>query len=242
MPHVDSHPRLPHLLPLLIALLAGGAGVGLSAAPRSVSAQTPPPQVQLPGHTLPVLPRAAQAATAATAGSQAITLTIVLNRSDESGFVRLLQQIETPGSAEYQHFVSQADLTARFGPSQAAYDRVLKFLQQQGFTLVAGSANRLTLTVRGTRSQAERAFNVRLRDFAFNGRSFYANDADPFVPSDIAGDVRAVVGLNNLAVPQHTPAAVPAAGSAPSPANSVSIATAYDAAGLGSGITGAGQR
>ena len=74
-------------------------------------------------------------------------------------------------------------MARRFGPSQEAYDRALAFLERSGFTLVEGSANRLTLTVRGTRSQAERAFAVEIHDYRLDDRTLYANDRDPALPA-----------------------------------------------------------
>ena len=79
---------------------------------------------------------------------------------------------------------------------------MLAFLEGSGFALVEGSANRLTLTARGTRAQGERAFGVRIDDYRMGGRSFFANDRDPALPSALAPHVQAVIGLSNLARPR----------------------------------------
>ncbi len=131
-----------------------------------------------------------------------ITLTVVLNRSDEAGFQRFLADIEDPHSANHGKFLSQDEITKRFGPSQQAYDETVAYLQQQGLTLVEGSANRLTLTVKGTRTQVEHAFSVQIGDYQLGNRSFYANDQDPLVPGSMAQHIQAVAGLSNLAQPQ----------------------------------------
>ena len=193
------------LLILLIALAVGG-----SAGARSF-AQTPVPTpsgpaVRLPNHTLSVLSQATPAApspqAATPAASQPITLTIVLNRSDPAGFAAFLKGVEDPRSPSFRHFAKQTDLANRFGPSPQAYNAVLAYLQQNGFSLVRGSNNRLTLTVRGTRAQAEQAFSVQIDDYQLGSRSFFANTADPSVPAGIAPSIQAVIGLNNLARPR----------------------------------------
>ncbi len=97
---------------------------------------------------------------------------------------------------------SPGDINARFGPTKQSYDTVLAWLTSQGFMLVQGSANRLTLTVSGNRQQAERAFKIKtIGDYRIGKRSFYANDRDPLVPVHIARDVQAIAGLSSLASP-----------------------------------------
>ena len=201
---------------LSLALVALGSNSTRLAA--QVAAPDPGgggPLVTLPGHTLAILSQATllpAGSTGAnepqTAGSEPLTLTIVLNRTDEAGFEAFLQSVQDPSSPNYQQFASQSDLANLFGPSQQDYDAVLSYLQQYGFSLTQGSSNRLTLTVQGTRADAEQAFDVQISDYQLGDRTFFANSADPAVPSSIAPSIQAVVGLNNLAQPVHdTPAA-----------------------------------
>lgn len=226
--------RLLGLAILFTILTSGGAS-------RSALAQSPPARV--PGHVLGALPHATKQGKAPNAAGQPLTLTVVLNREDQAGFDAFVNDVHNPGSANFQHFASQADLTSRFGPSQPAYDAVLAHLQQSGFTLVHGSANRLTLTVKGTRAQAEQAFGVSLDDYQLDGRGFYANDADPALPAAIAPYVQAITGLSNLAIPEpHVktqPATAPAVSTAPAH-TPMAIAQAYDLG--GTGTNGAGQK
>ena len=130
-----------------------------------------------------------------------LTLTLVLKRDDQVGFERYLREVYDPKSLNYRKFLTQSELSDRFGPWRKTYDNVLSYLQDKGFTLVEGSANRLTLTVRGTRTRAENAFDVRLQNYRIGEKSFFANDVDPALPHDIASSVHAVIGLANLARP-----------------------------------------
>lgn len=205
--------------------------------------------VELPGHQLGVLAQATPLAMSPRVASDPITLTLVLRRFDQAGMDAFLRDVQDPQSPRFRQFLSQDELAQRFGPSQQAYDAVLAYLQQSGFTLVDGSSNRLTLTVRGTREQAERAFYTTIQDFQLNSRVFYANTSNPAVPSSIASYILTVGGLNNLAQPQprviYVPQAMPSARVAPSPATPMSIAAAYNFAGVrlasGAPATGAGQ-
>lgn len=213
----------------LLVLLTGLLGPIASAAAAGTDSS---PGVRLPGHVLQVLPKATKLPPSAQGDAQPVTLTVMLNRDDQAGFDALVTSIADPASPNYRHYVSQADLTARFGPSQQTYDAVLAHLQKNGFNLVEGSANRLTITVQGTRAQAKQAFAVGVDDYQVDGRTFFANDSDPVLPATLQPHVRGISGFANLAQPK------PALN--PSPAQPTSIATAYDAGGLRPGANGAG--
>jgi hypothetical protein len=156
--------------------------------------------VRLPGHVLRALTQAAPASP--PAASQSLTLTFVLKRDDETGFQQYLHDVYDPASPIFRQFLTQAALAQKFGPSQQDYAQVLGYLQVQGFQLAEGSANRMTLTVSGSRAQAEQAFGVHIGDYRLADRSFYANDSDPALPKDIADRVETIAGLSNLASPR----------------------------------------
>ncbi len=156
---------------------------------------------RLPGHVLPALSMATAAAKSSNADEE-LSLTLVLNRDDEAGFQRELHDVYDSRSPNYRQFLSAAELRDRFGPSQASYAQVLGYLQSKGLRLTQGSLNGLTLTVRGTRTQVEQAFDVTLRDYRIGEKSFRANDTDPALPDGIAAHVQAIAGLSNLATPQ----------------------------------------
>ena len=221
--------RLALLVALLVIALAGGR-----RTPGPAAAQTPSGTQRLPGHVLGVLGQATKLAPAANAASLPLSLTVVLNRTDEASFRAFLADIQDPNSPNFQQFLSQAELAARFGPSKQAYDATLAYLEQQGFSLVEGSANRLTLTVSGTRAQAEQAFSIQIDDYQLGSRVFYANNLNPAVPASIAPFVQAIIGLSNLAQPEPqfaraSPEAAPQSSPAPTP---MAFAQAYDFAGV----------
>src|SRR5262249_36055029 len=67
------------------------------------------------------------------------------------------------------------------------------------------SPNRLTLTVRGTLAQAQRAFHTPIRDVALGGRIAYANLEAPAVPFRLAPQIADVTGLSDVVQPADTP-------------------------------------
>ncbi|MGA6974416.1 MAG: Ig-like domain-containing protein, partial [Candidatus Binatus sp.] len=77
----------------------------------------------------------------------------------------------------------------------------MRYMRANGFELLAGSKNRLTLTMRGTRAQAERLFQVRIQEYSVKDKKFFANDTDPAMPSELAAHLLTVAGLSDLATP-----------------------------------------
>ena len=124
----------------------------------------------------------------------------VLNLSDQAGFEAFGKDFNDPNSPNFHKPITAADFTARFGPTQQAYDSVLAYLQQNGFTLAMGSSNRRTLTVAGTRAQAEAAL-TSIGDYQLGSRAFCAIATDPAIPAEIAPLIGGVSGLSNLGLP-----------------------------------------
>jgi subtilase family serine protease len=192
--------RLPTRILALVVCLALLSAQTLSAITRTtlLSKSTPhETMVYLPGHVLPALARAT-AVKSSAADSNPMTLTMVLNRNDQAGFDRYLRDVYDSHSTAYRHFLTPLQISDRFGPSQESYNAVLRYLQGNGLKLVEASANRMTITVHGTRAKVERAFGVQIGEYRIANKTFYANDLDPALPQKIAPSVQAVLGLSNL--------------------------------------------
>ena len=140
-------------------------------------------------------------ATSAAEENTRLTLTFTLRRANQAGFEEYLSGVQDRSSPFYRHFLTQHDLTEEFGPSQSSYDSVSSWLRSQGFTLVQGSTNRLTLTVKGSRELADRVFDVTTNDYRLHGRIVYANINAPALPPDIASEVQSIAGLSDVAQP-----------------------------------------
>jgi len=165
--------------------LARGAAPDVSASNADRTA--------LPGHVLSALSAAQRVAAPAMAlkrVSEPLTLTVVLRRSDPAGLENFLRDVYDPQSPQFREFLNPREVSDRFGPSQADYDAVRAYFEQQGFTVTEGAENRMTIIVAGTRAMAEKAMDVTISDYAFGERQFFANDTDPRFPANIARRVR----------------------------------------------------
>src|SRR5215469_16894158 len=60
---------------------------------------------------------------------QIMNLNIVLPLGDAAGLDNFLRDLYDPTSASYRHFLTVAQFTERFGPSQEDYDAVVSFVK-----------------------------------------------------------------------------------------------------------------
>ena len=137
--------------------------------------------VRIPGHVLPALARATVVPSKPNSGSESITLTIILRRNDQAGFASYLHEIYDPHSKNFREFLTQRQIAdrclVRAATTTIGWSTICG---RGGFRILQGSKNRLTVTVRGTRSQGGN--RVRPAESAvtkIGARTFYANDRDP---------------------------------------------------------------
>lgn len=227
----------------LITALKYAPALALSIALAMPLAAQTSATATLPGHVVRSLSNATLVPHSSQMDQEQITLTVVLNLSDQLGASTLEQEMADPNSENFHKVMSQPEFTARFGPSQDAWNTVLAYLQQNGFQLKLGSQNHRTMTVTGTRAQAQRAFHVTIDDYQMGTRNFHAVATDPAVPSQVAPLISSVFGLTNMA--RMAPA------NNPFPFTPASLATAYNGtltpsgktntSGLPPGLDGSGQ-
>jgi len=123
------------------------------------------PTVTLPGHVIRSLANATLLPHTSEMDEEPIQLTVVFNLSDPQGAQSLEDDVSDPNSQNFGKIIGANEYTSRFGPTQRAYDSVRAYLEENGFTVAMRSLNRRTLTVNGTRAQAQNAFHVAIDDY-----------------------------------------------------------------------------
>jgi uncharacterized repeat protein (TIGR03803 family) len=150
-------------------------------------------------------------------------LVIGLPLQNKGALTNLLQQLYDPSSPNYHHYLTPAQFTASFGPSNQDYQALINFAKTNGLEIVGTHGNRVLLDVSGNVSAIEKAFHVTLRTYQHptEGRQFFAPDVEPSVDTSVP--ILHVNGLDNYAIPRPalhmgsaTGNAIPASGSAPS--------------------------
>jgi hypothetical protein len=127
-------------------------------------------------------------------------MTVHFKRTDaqEADLQSLMQAQQTPGSASYHQWLTQAQFGQRFGMSAADLASVSSWLQQQGFTVTAVSQSSNSISFSGNVAAAERAFQTQIHQYVVNGETHFANSTQISLPSALAGVVSNVRGLDDF--------------------------------------------
>jgi subtilase family serine protease len=221
-------------LALIAALLAAGAA---KAAP--IPAMTE--------HVPAVVANRSALQVGTPDAAQMLELSISLPLRDEPSLRALLRDLYDPASQSFRHYLSVADFTARFGPSESDYNALLNFAAAHHLHARQYAANRRVLDVQGSVGDIEGAFHIKIGLYHLAGttRNFFAPDREP--TTDLAMPILHISGLDNE-IPPHARLIPGQAASRPSRAGTGSgpegnyigsdIRAAYYG---GTSLTGAGQ-
>lgn len=134
-------------------------------------------------------------------GSQAIpslTLRFKMTDQQQQDLEMLLRQQQTPGAAQFHKFLTPEQFGERFGPNPDDVDKVVNWLQKQGFSDVQVGRSRMSVRFAGTVSNVENSFHTAIHRYVMNGEVHYANESDPMLPAALEGMVEHIRGLNNF--------------------------------------------
>jgi len=152
----------------------------------------------LPGH----LPQAVAESSPAGAmpRSDRLTLSVGLPLRNSGELNDWLQQVVEPASPNYRKYLTAAEFTERFGPTEEDYQALSAFFRARGFAVSGTYANRMVLDVRGNAAAIEATFHVHMLLWQHPQRGvFYAPDREPSIDSDVP--ILHVEGLDNFALP-----------------------------------------
>lgn len=135
------------------------------------------------------------------AKSQVMNLDLVLPMRDPDGLKAFLQDLYNPSSSSFRHFLTPAQFTARFGPTQAQFDTVVAFAKQNGLAVTGGSLNSRDVQVQASAATVEKAFHINLMTFnhPVENRVFFSPDREPTTTLPFA--LWHVSGLEDYSLP-----------------------------------------
>ena len=133
--------------------------------------------------------------------TQVLQLDVVLPLRDQAGLDTFLADFYSSTVPNYRHFLTPSEFTARFGPSQADYDAVVRYVQERGLAVIGGSRDGMEVQVKGPVSAIESAFHVNVLAYQHptENRVFYGPDREPTV--DLPFALWHVSGLDNFSIP-----------------------------------------
>src|SRR5271165_1826900 len=168
----------------------------------TITGQAQQPLQLLHNHVRPAVASGKAVPVGVLPSTQRLNLAIMLplrNQSDLSGF---LDRLYDPSSPDYHQFLTVAQFTERFGPTEQDYQAVVAFAKANGFTVTDTPANRLLVDINGSVGQIEKAFHVGMKVYLHptENRTFYSPDREPSL--DLSVPVSHIAGLNNFSIPR----------------------------------------
>jgi subtilase family serine protease len=133
--------------------------------------------------------------------NQTMNLDIVLPVRDQAGLEAFVAAVSNPASPSFRQYLTPAQFTAKFGPTQSDYNTVVRYLSRYGLTITGGSLDGMDVQVRGPVSAVEAAFNVRMLTYQHptEQRVFFSPDREP--TTSMAVPLWHVSGLDNYSIP-----------------------------------------
>jgi len=133
--------------------------------------------------------------------NQIMQLDLVLPIRDEAGLDRFLEDVYDPSSFSYHRFLTPAEFTQRFGPTQQDYDTVVRFARENGLTVTGGTRDGMEVQVKGSVAAIEAAFHVSMHTYQHptESRSFFAPDREP--TTALPFQLWHISGLDNFSIP-----------------------------------------
>lgn len=116
----------------------------------------------------------------------------------EAALSELIQSQYKPGSPDFHHWLTPAELGQKFGPDPTDIQNVRDWLESRGFTVNSVSQSGMVIDFSGTAAQVQAAFNAPIHTLMVNGKQHIANMANPQVPASLAAAIVGVSSLNDF--------------------------------------------
>jgi subtilase family serine protease len=155
--------------------------------------------------------------------ARALHIAIALPMRNRAELEGLLRELYDPASPQYRHYLSVAEFTERFGPTEADHAKALKFFAESGLVVTSTAPNRYLIEADASVATLERVLHVKLGLYRHptEDRLFIAPDREPTLDLDV--DVLHIIGLDDATLPVNrlvhrtldTAAKSPVHGSAP---------------------------
>jgi len=132
-----------------------------------------------------------------TAASQPANVTLVLKLHNQADLETFIQQTVTPGSANFQKFLSTDEFANKYGATSQEIAKVQAYLAKQGLTSTV-MANHLGVQVSGTLGQFSKVFSAQIHNYKSRatGKTFHSPATHVVLPSELADTVVLATGLN----------------------------------------------
>jgi subtilase family serine protease len=128
---------------------------------------------------------------------QPVRMAAFLGFRNAEALRQLIARQSTPGSADYNHYLTAEQFHQRFSPSARDEAKVENGLRALGFEVTGKPVSNLYVEFTGTVAQVKSAFAVSQNLYSFGGKVMRANAEDPSLPASLKGLVKVIEGLDD---------------------------------------------
>jgi len=131
-----------------------------------------------------------------------LQLAIGLPLRDREGLTNLIRRLYDPADPAYRQYLTPAQFTGLFGPSEQDYLKVKNYAKAHGLDVVCEYNNRALVDVAGRVDDMEKMFQVQLARYQHpaEDRQFFAPDVEPSVEAGMP--ISYIVGLDDFSRPR----------------------------------------
>jgi subtilase family serine protease len=165
----------------------------------------------------------------AAPANRQIAIRVYLSLRDPAGATATARAVSDPTSPSFRHYLSAAQVRARFAPTAASVAAVRAWLRGAGLRPGYVPPNNAFVEATGSVAQVASTFGVALGEYKVRGKVLRAPDRDLNVPASVSGDVAAVIGADeslSLVHPDNTANADRQSPAAPTPGPSAGFRNA----------------
>lgn len=125
---------------------------------------------------------------------------LLLKRGDEqdAALEEFMRQQLDRSSPNYHHWLTPGQFGRQFGPSEDDVQVVTSWLDSHGFQVARVSKGRTLIEFSGTAGQVAEAFHAPIRKYVIDGEEYWANAADPDIPTALSPVVSGIDSLHNF--------------------------------------------
>jgi subtilase family serine protease len=129
---------------------------------------------------------------------ESVSLTFKRTAAQEAAVEKLLAEQQDPKSANYHKWLTPEQYADRFGLSSADLNKVVSWLQSEGFTVNRVARGRTQVWFTGSVSQIETVFRTEMHRYIVDGENHFAHSTELAVPAALADVVLGVHGLSDF--------------------------------------------
>ena len=193
---------------LVVLVLICGPCWGFATYPQSPDRIVGPiaisPTISLEGNRRTIFqPENDQGPVADSFKLENISLMFKLTESQQADLTALLEEQQNRTSSHFQQWLSPENFAEKFGLSQNDINKVVAWLEAQGFKVTQTARGRDWISFSGTAAQVRAAFQTEIHNYALYGHTYFANASEPAVPAAIADVVLGIHGLDNYPLHPH---------------------------------------